>query len=587
MVTIRRLKGVIGKLKPKQALLILSFVIGIAAGCSALLLKVLVAKIEMLVTTIPWRLGINPIYLVSPAVGIFLTIIFVKRIVKDDLSHGVTRVLESIAVKDGNMPGHSVFSYIIACSLTAGLGGSVGMEAPILATGAGIGSNIGRLFSLGYKQKITLIGCGAAAAIGAIFKAPITGVVVALEVLMLDITAASIIPVLISSATGALVSLLASHQSLEFDFTLAQPFQPRNIPMYIVLGLACGLCSVYFTRSTYSIEGAMRKLSKWRRFAVGSILLGILILVFPPLYGEGYISMKAILSGHLQDISIPGPLMGIVSNSWGLVAYLALIILLKAVATTLTTSSGGVGGIFAPSLFIGSFTGMAFSRTINLAGLMNLPERNFSLVGMAGVLAGVMHAPLTGIFLIAEITGGYHLIIPLIITTAISYYTVGIFERYSIYTKDLAAQGRLITRRVDASVLTLMSVDELIDTDVEPIAPDTSLKLIMETIARTRDKVIPVLDGGSKFLGLVFMEDISLLGIEQFSLTSLQAEDVMRTADDIVDPKESLQRAMDTFSIARSSTLPVMDGERFVGLIHKEDISEAYRRSIQDLYDEE
>ena len=529
MVTIRRLKGVIGKLKPKQALLILSFVIGIVAGCSALVLKILVAKIELLVTTIPWNLGINPIYLVSPAIGIFLTFVFVKRIVKDDLSHGVSRVLESIAVKNGDMPRHSVFSYIIACSLTAGLGGSVGMEAPILATGAGIGSNIGRLFSLGYKQKITLIGCGAAAAIGAIFKAPITGVVVALEVLMLDITAASIIPVLISSATGALVSLLASHQSLEFGFTVVQPFQPKNIPMYVILGWSAASARSILQHDLFH-RGRHAETEQVERFAIGSILLGILILVFPPLYGEGYMSMKAILSGRLQDISIPSPLLGIVSTSWGLVAYLELIILLKAVATTLTTSSGGVGGIFAPSLFIGSFTGLAFSRTINLTGLMALPERNFSLVGMAGVLAGVMHAPLTGIFLIAEITGGYHLIIPLIITTAISYYTVGLFERYSIYTKDLAAQGRLITRRVDASVLTLMNVDELVDTSVDPILPDTSLGQIMESIARTRDRVIPVLDADSRFMGLVFMEDISLLGVEQSSLSRLQAIDVMRTA---------------------------------------------------------
>ncbi|MGA2546599.1 MAG: chloride channel protein [Rectinemataceae bacterium] len=587
MMKMSKLTRAIGRIRPKQALLILSFVIGIVAGCSALVLKILVARIELLVTTIPWSLGVNPIYLVSPAIGILLTLFFIKAVVKDDLSHGVSRVLESIAVKNGDMPRHSVFSYIIACSLTAGLGGSVGMEAPILATGAGIGSNIGQLFSLNYKQKITLIGCGAAAAIGAIFKAPITGVVVALEILMLDITAASIIPVLISSATGALVSLLASHQALEFGFTVMQPFQPKNIPMYVILGLVCGFCSVYFTRTTYSIEGAMRKLSKWRRFAIGAILLGILILAFPPLYGEGYMAMRAILSGRLQDISIPSPLVGIVSSGWGLVAYLGAIVFLKAVATTLTTSSGGVGGIFAPSLFIGSFTGLAFSRALNLTGLLALPERNFSLVGMAGVLAGVMHAPLTGIFLIAEITGGYHLIIPLIITTAISYYTVGLFERYSIYTKDLAAQGRLITRRVDASVLTLMNVDELVDTSVDPILPDTSLGQIMESIARTRDRVIPVLGADSRFMGLVFMEDISLLGVEQSSLSRLQAIDVMRTATDSVDPKEPLQRVMDTFRIVRSSALPVIEGGRFVGLIHKEDIADAYRRSIQDLYDEE
>jgi chloride channel protein, CIC family len=576
-----------GGLKPKHILLFLSVIIGVIAGLSAIILKTLVARIELLVTTIPWSFGINPVYLVSPAIGILLTLLFVKAVVKDDLSHGVSRVLESIAVKNADMPRHSVFSYIIACSLTAGLGGSVGMEAPILATGAGIGSNIGRLSSLGYKQKIILIGCGAAAAVGAIFKAPITGVVVALEILMLDITAASIIPVLISSATGALISLLASHRSIEFDFAVMQPFQPRNIPLYILLGLACGLCSLYFARTTYSIEGLMKKLDKKVRFALGGILLGLLILAFPPLYGEGYIAMKAILSGDLQGISVPSFLLGIVSTEWGLVAYLGAIVLLKAVATTLTTSAGGVGGIFAPSLFIGSFAGLAFSRALNLTGLLTLPERNFSLVGMAGVLAGVMHAPLTGIFLIAEITGGYHLIIPLIITTAISFYTVGIFERYSIYTKDLASRGRLITRRIDASVLTIMNADELVDRSVEPIPPDTSLGRILDAIAVSRDKVVPVVGGGTGYMGLVFIEDIGLLGAEQASLTGLQAIDVMRVAPDAIESGETLQRVMDTFRISGWSALPVLDRGRFVGLIHKQDISDAYRRSIQDLYDEE
>jgi chloride channel protein, CIC family len=363
----------IGGFKPEHILLFLSVVIGVVAGLSAIILKILVARIELLVTTIPWNFGINPVYLVSPAIGILLTLLFVKAVVKDDLSHGVSRVLESIAVKNADMPRHSVFSYIIACSLTAGLGGSVGMEAPILATGAGIGPNIGRLSSLGYKQKIILIGCGTAAAVGAIFKAPINGVVVAVEILMLDITAASIIPVLISSATGALVSLLASHRSIEFDFAVMQPFQPRNIPLYILLGLACGLCSLYFIRTTYSIEGLMKKLDKKVRFALGGIMLGLLILVFPPLYGEGYIAMKAILSGDLQGISVPSFLVGIASIEWGLVAYLGAIVLLKAVATTLTTSAGGVGGIFAPSLFIGSFAGLAFSRALNLTGLLTLP----------------------------------------------------------------------------------------------------------------------------------------------------------------------------------------------------------------------
>lgn len=583
----KAIKRIIGKLKPKQALLILSVVIGVVAGLSAIILKILVAQIELLVTTIHWGLGINPVYLVSPAVGIFLTLVFLKAVVKDDLSHGVSRVLESIAVKNADMPRHSVFSYIIACSLTAGLGGSVGMEAPILATGAGIGSNIGRLFSLGYKQKIILIGCGAAAAISAIFKAPITGVVVALEILMLDVTAASIIPVLISSATGALISVLASHQSIEFDFTVMQPFQPKNIPFYILLGLACGLCSLYFTRTTYSIEELMRKIPKKLRFAVGGILLGLLILAFPPLYGEGDIAMKAILSGKLQDISVPGLLSGIVSTDWGLIAYLVAIVFLKAVATTLTMSAGGVGGIFAPSLFIGSFAGLSFSRALNLTGLLALPERNFSLVGMAGVLAGVMHAPLTGIFLIAEITGGYHLIIPLIITTAISFYTVGIFERYSIYTKDLAAKGRLITRRIDASVLTIMNAEELVDRSVAPISPATSLGQIIDAIAISREKVIPIISADSGFMGLVFIEDVSLLGAEQSSLSRLQAIDVMRVAPDTIESGASLQNVMDTFRMSRFSALPVMDKGRFVGLIHKEDISDAYRRSIQELYDEE
>ena len=595
---------------PTQLLAGLAIMIGLAAGCMALILKTLVHYFENLVSGIgllAWGLP----FLLSPAIGIILTILVVKYLVKDDISHGLSKVLQSIAVKNGDMPRHTVWSYVLACSLTAGFGGSVGMEAPILATGSGIGSNLARLFGLGYRHKVVLIGCGAAAAVSAIFKAPIAGLIIALEVLAIDSTAATILPILLASVSAAILSMGFSDHAIEFYFAVHQNFSFANIPWYIILGIVCGLVSLIFSRISWSIEERFRSWRPLNKILIGSSAVGILVFLFPPLFGEGYAAMIALLSGSPDSIGtnplyaqlfLPGFVGPGKLSAWLFVAFLALTLLFKLLATPLTTAAGGIGGIFAPSLFMGCLVGVILARTANLSSLPSLlgiqaaPEQNMALVGMAGMLSAIMHAPLTAIFLIAEISGGYGLFIPLIITSTISYYTIRRFEKYSVYTRNLARSGQLITREKDSSALGLLQLERFIRNDAPVIAPATPLADIIPLVSTSKSELFVVSDG-PQFCGFVFVDNIRQVIFIQETYRLVCAQDLMEKPVCMLHSGQAMSEVLAAFtSLQASSThgedetgsssqyLPVSDSQgTFIGFVHHADVLAAYRQKIIDI----
>lgn len=616
------------KLNPTQRLAFLSVGIGICTGVMALVLKSAVHYLEKFVSSLgdfPHR-GITstsslPVQLLSglpllitPAIGILLTILLVRHIVRDDISHGVTKVLRSIAVGKGEMPRHSVWSYVIACSLTTGFGGSVGMEAPILATGSGIGSNIARFFHLPYRHKVVLIGCGAAAAVAAIFKAPIAGLIIALEVLAIDSTAWAIMPILLASVSAALVSIGFSSGAIEFYFSVHHDFSPSNIPWYIILGVITGLIAVLFSRVSWRIENIFKPWGRWKRFLLGAGMVGILIFLCPPLFGEGYSAMKALLSGHPELLQTNPLYTGLLAmdfgsndpaiKAWFFVVFLVLTLLLKIIATPITNAAGGVGGIFAPSLFIGCIAGTSLARIVNLSGIPAFfginpaPELNMALVGMAGVLSGVMHAPLTAIFLIAEITGGYGLFIPLIITSTIAFYTIKRYEKYSVYTVKLANDGQLLTQEKDRSALKLLRINQFIRNDAPVISPSTTLAKIVPLISASDSEILIVTEG-DMFKGLIMIADIRPIIFVPESYHVASAHDLLEFPKRILHPDMPMADVMDAFNCGHISGedspqsipyLPVLDREgKYVGFVSHADVLEAYRQKMLEIssYSEE
>jgi CIC family chloride channel protein len=615
------------KLPPTQVLALLAIIVGLLTGLMALVLKKLVNSIENLVngaeqlstaTAANWLpnfLNSLPM-LLTPAIGILLTILLVRWVVKDDISHGLSKVLKSIAVGQGRMPPHSSWSYVAACSLTAGFGGSVGMEAPIVATGSGIGSNIGRLFRLGYRYRVVLIGCGAAAAVSAVFKAPIAGLILAIEVLAIELSAWAILPLLLASASAAVLSMGLTDKTHEFSFAVTDLFLFTSIPWFVILGLLCGLVSVLFTRISWLIEDVFRPWSKRTRFLVGAGLVGLLVFLFPPLFGEGYAPMKALLSGQPTELAANplyaafltlGPSSGNAGlAAWLFLGYLVLVLIFKLVSTPLTTASGGIGGIFAPSLFLGCFTGWIFALATNLSGLPGLlginalSTQNLALVGMAGVMSGVMHAPLTAIFLIAEITGGYNLFIPLIITSAISHYTIRHYERHSVYTRKLAAEGHLITTERDRSALGLLTLAHFIRQDAPVISPSTTLETIVSLIRESSSEIL-VVSEAKRFYGFIFVDNIRQVIFVPESYQLVCAQDLMepqpitlrqgQTMSAVLEHFATLagQKSSDGQQIAASGSdiyqyLPVLDAENcYMGFVCHSDILEAYRQKILDM----
>lgn len=571
----------------KRLVMVLSLIVGLVSGLAAVLLKNTVHYTNDLITHgFDFTQG-NYLYLAFPLLGIGLTILFAKYIIRDDISHGVSKILYALSRKKGRLESHNMYSSMIGSTFTIAFGGSMGLEAPIVLTGSSMGSFLGRKFNLSYKTIMVLVGAGATGAIAGIFKAPIAAVVFSLEVLMLDITMVTVIPLLISAATAATVSYFFLGSGVLFSFDMVEDFKVNHLIYYAGLGVFTGLISLYFTHATMSIEGKMASLkNKWQRWLIGGILLGILIFIFPSLYGEGYEFMHLLINEQTDGL-INETLFGNFTNIAWLILFLGLILVFKIVAMAVTGGSGGVGGIFAPSLFMGAVSGVFFSKILKtIPFLDDVPEKNLALVGMAGVMAGVMHAPLTGIFLIAEFTGGYQLFTALIITSVISYLTIMIFEPHGIYTKRLAKRGELMTHHKDRNVLQMMSVEKLIETNFKTISKEATLGDLVKVIAESVRNVISVVDEEGEFYGVVFVNDIRNIMFRSELYDTTTVESIMYMPDPLIDPKESMESVAQKFQDSGNYNLPVIDKGKYIGFVSRARIFSNYRRLLKEFSDE-
>ena len=571
-------------IKEKRFILFVSFLVGIFTAFAALLLKLLIHWIQTLLTDHFSISQANYLYLVYPVVGIFLTGLFVRYVVKDDISHGVTKILYAISRRKSRIKRHNAWSSIIASSITIGFGGSVGAEAPIVLTGSAIGSNLGTLFKMENRTLMLLVGCGAAGAVAGIFKAPIAGVVFTLEVLMIDLTMSSLLPLLISSVTAATVSYVLTGQEAMFQFHMDQPFELQRIPYVILLGAFCGLVSLYFTRAMNWLEGIFGKLATpLKKLALGGVMLSVLIFLFPPLYGEGYDTIELLLNGTSNaewDTVMNNSLFYGHSSLLGL--YLMLIILFKVFASSATNGGGGCGGIFAPSLYLGCIAGFVFSHFSNEFDVTPfLPEKNFALMGMAGVMSGVMHAPLTGVFLIAELTGGYDLFLPLMIVSVSAYLTIIVFEPHSIYSMRLAKKGELLTHHKDKAVLTLMKMENVVETDFSVVHPEMDLGELVKVISTSHRNVFPVTDKEGVLLGIVLLDDIRNIMFRQELYHRFTIEKLMTATPARLNHEDSMEQVMQTFDETGAWNLPVVDADgKYLGFVSKSKIFNAYRHVL-------
>ena len=568
--------------------LVLAFLVGFFAAVAAFVLHGLINQIGALLTSSFNRHTANWLYLVYPVVGIYLTSLFVRYVVKDNISHGITRILYAISSKQSRLRGHNCWTSVVASAITIGFGGSVGAEAPIVLTGSAIGSNLGKLFRMDNKTLMLLVGCGAAGAIAGIFKAPIAGLVFTLEVLMIDLTMTSLLPVLVSCVTATCFTYIFSGSTVLFSFHIDSGWTVERVPACILLGATCGLISLYFIRTMTFCEGIFGRFKERPlvRLLIGGAILSLLIFLFPSLYGEGYRDINLLLNGQTQA-DWDGILRNSLFSGQGnlVILYVSLVLLTKVVATSATNGGGGCGGTFAPSLFVGCFGGFLFARLWNIYDIgIHVPEKNFALLGMAGVMSGVMHAPLTGIFLIAEITGGYDLFLPLMIVSVCSYLTICIFEPHSIYGMRLAKQGKLITHHTDHAVLTLMSLDSVIDRNYTAVEPDMELGNIIHKISRSRHDLLPVLDAAGNLLGEINISKLRHIVFRTELYHHFKAHQLMTPPPATLRDDSTMAMVMKMFDRTHADALPVLDSDnRLKGYIYRQRIYGMYRKMVADM----
>lgn len=569
-------------IKEKTFVVAIALLVGIAAGVAALLLKLGIHGISSLLNQHLNIAGANYTNLIYPAVGIFLTMLYVRYCVRDDIGHGVTRVLYAISQNKSRLKKHNMYTSLVASSITIGCGGSVGAEGPIVYTGAAIGSNLGQLFRLSPRILMILVGCGAAAGIAGIFKAPIAGMLFTLEVLMLDLTTVSVMPLLIASITAATMAYIFTGYEFEFFFMQSEGFLMPRIPYVCLLGVFCGLMSLYFTRVVIMMENFFRRFRNvWLRALTGSIVVASLVFLFPPLYGEGYDSIVALLGGDPGAIVNGSLFYGDRGEVWYVILFIAAIVLTKAFATAATTGGGGVGGTFAPSLYVGCFSGFLFAIVTNTVFGLDLSLKNFALMGMAGVMSGVMHAPLMGIFLTAELTGGYDLFLPLLIVSALSYFTIKFFEPYSLYTMRLAQKGELLTHHKDKAVLTLLKIDNVIETDFKTVTPEMSLKQMVEVISQSNRNLFPVVDKEGTLIGVVLLDEIRNIMFRPDLYRRMHVNKFMSTPPAKIEVGQSMESVMKTFDDTGAWNLPVVEHGKYVGFVSKSKIFNSYRRVLR------
>ena len=581
---IHSISRLLHKLPEAQFLLILAFIVGLVSGGAAVALKLMIELVGDLL--IGWfdTSTDSFLYLLYPGLGMLIAMLLVRYLIKDNIGHSVTKVLLAVSKNNSKIKSHNTWSSLLTSSITIGFGGSVGAEAPIVYTGAAIGSNIARHLGLSYKQMTILLGCGAAGAVAGIFKAPMAGILFTLEILLFNISMTSILPLLMSTVTATAVSYLFFGRDVAFMSTI-DPFVMKNIPYYLVLGVFCGFVSLYFTRTTLSLEDKIKGIENpYKRWAFSALMLGILIYIFPPLYGEGYHALESLLTGNPVQGLDTSLFASLLNYKWFVPIFFLFVLIFKVFAMSFTNAGGGVGGTFGPTLIVGGIAGFVLARVINLTGIHVLPENNFVLVGMAGLMAGVMQAPMTAIFLIAEITGGYELLMPLSITAAISFATIRIFEPYSIYTKRIAKSGELLTHDSDQAVLTLLKTSDLIESDFCPVHMEDNLGSLVDVVAKSKRNIFPVVDSNDKFQGFISLDDIRMIMFDRERYNEVFVYNIMKQPPYTVCDCEKMDSVMRKFEKSGAWNLPVVTEEnKYLGFVSKSKIFSSYREKLQDV----
>ena len=569
------------KLNKKQFIIFSSILVGLSVGLAAIILKTFVHYI-FIAATFKELGNFKYLFLVLPIIGIFLTVLVVKKLLHGKLDKGLSHIHYAIANKSSIVPKDQMYAQILTSSLTVGFGGSAGLEAPIVITGAAIGSNYSKTYHLNYKERTLLLACGIAAGIGATFNAPIAGVLFALEVLIIDISISAFTPLIISAATGALISKIILQDDILLSFQ-SQSFNYNNVPFYILLGLLAGIISVYHSRAFTKIENIFSKSPNkiYLNAAIGGLAIAALLFVFPTLFGEGYQSIKSLALQQPENLLDNGVFQNYKSNGWFVLIFVGVLIFVKAIATALTLGSGGNGGNFAPSLFVGSYLGFFLSRCLNMLHLTNLPESNFTMVGMAGILSGLYHAPLTAIFLIAEITGGYTLMIPLMIVSSISYAISKYFEAFSMDTKILGQSGKIFTDDRDHNILTTIRTSNLIETDFQKISPNDTLGNLVEIISKSTRNIFPVTDTENKLLGIIILDNIRDIMFKNEMYDKVTAKELMTNPPTTISPTQTMETVMKKFDETGAWNLPVIDNGQYVGFISKSSVFTSYRTKLK------
>lgn len=575
------------RLSERQLIMILAVIVGLGAGLAGHLLRGFIHLIKDWLTTWASDDSAYFLYFIYPTIGIALTVLFVKYWVRDDISHGVTRIFYAISRKESRIKPHNCYTSLIASSTTIGFGGSVGAEAPIVLTGAAIGSTIGQFLRLNYKYITLLLGCGAGAAIAAVYKAPIAGFIFVIEVLMLELTFTSVVPLLLASVTAATTTYLLVDMQ-PFFAGVHPTFSLREMPFYILLGIAGGAFSYFFSNTSMKLEAQVKRIKKQRyRVLIGGSILGALIFLFPSLYGEGYEFITGLLTGK-DSMIFDQSLFYDYRTIFGVIAlYIAAIIVFKVVAMTLTNASGGVGGTFAPSLFTGAMLGYLFAITGNHFFDLNLPVHSFTLVGMAAVMGGVMKAPITSMFLVAELTGGFALFLPLMLTSAVAFAVSYYFEPYSIYTKRLAGRGELLTRNKDENTMQFLSTRSLIEYDFETVPVNGKLRHVIRAVEHNKRNIFPVVNERGELKGIITLDDIRKDMFDAEKYNTVPLTEYMRQPPERVLPDEPIRTVMEKFEQTRAWNLPVVDESgHYLGFISKSKVLTAYREQLTNLSDD-
>ncbi len=578
----------VDNLSSKSFILILSVIVGVTSGLTALLLKTAVFKFREVLFEFVNDDERSYYFLIYPSIGILLTLALKHIVIKDYIKHNISSILHAISKRNSLMKAHKVFSSMLGGVFTAGFGGSIGLESPIISSGAAIGSNLGRILKLNYKQVTLLLACGSSGAIAAIFNTPIAGIVFALEVLMIDLTRFSLIPLLMSAVSGAITTKLFYHEEILFEFTISDSFINTDIPFFVLLGILSGVVSWYFTVVFLKIEAWFESISrKWIRFGVGGLIIGVLIFLFPPLFGEGFETIKLVFDGNYKQVMAESFFASFDDSLLFMSAFFLLLILLKVIATATTIGAGGIGGIFAPSLFTGAITGFLFAHSLNLLDFgVEFSELNYALVAMGSVLGGVLHAPLTGIFLIAEITTGYELIVPLMLSTTISFVTVKFLEPNSIITMQLARRGELITHHKDKAVLRFLNLDEVIERDIRTIDVDATLGDLVELISKSTRNVFPVIGKRGELMGVIQLDQVRDIMFNNQLYDTTFVSNLMINPPTLIKADDSMELVMQKFQDTNAWNLPVIDGDVYLGFVSKSSVFSVYRKQLLNITEE-